>query len=72
MFSNSYLKLNANENVRSNQDGIIQAVFEIGNHFWAHQNWRPNFDELSSQKNPESLKNLKHVNTHDAYFKVNI
>ena len=22
----------------------IQAVFEIGNHFWMHENRRPNFD----------------------------
>ena len=22
----------------------IQAVFEIGNCFWAHKNWCPNFD----------------------------
>ena len=24
--------------------GRIQAVFDIGNRFWAHKNWRPNFD----------------------------
>ena len=24
--------------------GRIQAHFEIGNRFWAHKNWRPNFD----------------------------
>ena len=37
----------------------IQAVVEIGNRFWAHQNWHPNFDELISQKNlikPHKLK----------------
>ena len=52
--------------------GIIQAVFEIGNRFWAHQNWRQNFDELISQKIPQSLINLKSVNTHNVYLKVNI
>ena len=25
-------------------DGRIQALFEIGNHFWVHKNWCPNFD----------------------------
>ena len=24
--------------------GRIQAIFDIGNRFWAHGNWRPNFD----------------------------
>ena len=31
--------------------GIIQAVFEISNQFWVHQNLHPNFDELAKNKN---------------------
>ena len=31
--------------------GVIQAVFEIGNRFWAHKNWRPDFNELIKKKN---------------------
>ena len=31
------------------KQGIIQAVFEIGNRFWTHQNWFPNFDELAKK-----------------------
>ena len=31
--------------------GIIQAVFEVGNQFWVHQNLHPNFDELAKNKN---------------------
>ena len=27
--------------------GIIQAVSEVGNRFWAHQNWGPNFHKLA-------------------------
>ena len=27
--------------------GVIQGVFEIGNRFWAHKNWRPNFDKVT-------------------------
>ena len=31
--------------------GIIQAVFEVGNRFWVHQNLHQNFDELAKSKN---------------------
>ena len=30
--------------------GVIQSVFEIGNRFWARENWRPNFDKLTKNK----------------------
>ena len=30
--------------------GVIQVVFEIGKCFWAHENWRPNFEELRKYK----------------------
>ena len=29
--------------------GRIQAVFEIGNRFWAHKNRRPNFDRSKDE-----------------------
>ena len=43
---------------------IVQAVFEIGNCFWAHQNWHPNFIELISQKNlikPHELEKCQYT-----------
>ena len=27
--------------------GVIQGIFEIGNSFWAHKDWCPNFDKLT-------------------------
>ena len=33
--------------------GVIQALFEIGSQFWAHKNWRPNFDELAKKIKPQ-------------------
>ena len=30
--------------------GRIQAIFEIGNCFWAHKYWRPNFDRSNIQR----------------------
>ena len=33
------------------RQGVIQAVFEIGNRFWAHRNLHPNFDKLPKNKN---------------------
>ena len=27
--------------------GVIQGVFEIGNHFWVLENRHPNFDKLT-------------------------
>ena len=36
----------------------MQAVFEIGNRFWAHQNLRSNFDELAKNENKASLRRL--------------
>ena len=38
--------------------GIIQAVFEIGNRFWVHQSLHPTFDELAKNKNKPSLRSL--------------
>ena len=32
---------------RYRYQGRIQAVFDIGNRFWAHKNSRPNFDRLT-------------------------
>ena len=32
------------------RQGVIQGVFEISNHFWAHKNWCPNFDKLAKNK----------------------
>ena len=29
----------------------MQVAFKIDNLFWAHQNWRPNFDKLVKNKN---------------------
>ena len=29
---------------------VIQGAFEIGNRFWAHENRRPNFEELTKYK----------------------
>ena len=40
--------------------GIKQGVFEIGNCFWAHQNWCPNFDRLATNKKikPQKFETL--------------
>ena len=46
--------------------GIIQGVFEIGNCFWAHKNWHPNFDKLT--KNKIFTKAL--INKHRASHKL--
>ena len=27
----------------------IQTVFEISSRFWVHENWSPNFDELTKK-----------------------
>ena len=40
----SIISTNLGETEVGSQQGRIQAVFEIGNRFWAHENWRPNFD----------------------------
>ena len=32
------------------EQGVIQGIFEIGNRFWAHENHRPNFDKLTENK----------------------
>ena len=28
----------------------MQGIFEIGNRFWAHKNWCPNFDKVTKNK----------------------
>ena len=35
--------------------GVIQGVFEIGNRFWAHENWRPNFGKFKNKFFTKSL-----------------
>ena len=30
--------------------GVMQGVFQIGNHFWVHENQCPNFDKLTKNK----------------------
>ena len=34
----------------SYDQGVIQGVFEIGNHFWVHKNRHPNFNKLTKNK----------------------
>ena len=33
-----------------NKQQRIEALFEIGNCFWAHKNWCPNFDRSTKDK----------------------
>ena len=30
--------------------GVIQVIFQIGYHFWADENWHPNFHKLTKDK----------------------
>ena len=41
--------------------GITQAVFEIGNRFWTHQNLRSKFDELAKNINKASLRSIQRL-----------
>ena len=52
--------------------GVIQSVYEIGNHFWACENWCRNSDKLTENKvfsKPLISKHKSNHKLHPMYIK---
>ena len=56
------------ENIRKPKPALIQAVFHVGDRFWARENWRPkNWKTIFFQDMFHSLKMLMHITSLFSY-----
>ena len=52
--------------------GVPQTVLEISSQFWAHKNWRPNFDELAKKITKPQFDKTVSIHFKTLYFLIRL